>query len=599
MSKINGSIYVYIRKYDHNTPTAKIGSTCHFIERMSNYKTAERDFNDTTHEIWKFEIVKSNYNCYEIDDIIKKISRDRGIPYKHYEGDGGTEHYHFDSIQGLKTFFIDCDIVTKYEKVNITELKEEMKKLDIKTTKKTCNEEDEKIYGTSIQIEKFLENFKKLKPRDDQELIIQETCEYFKENDKGILQLMCGVGKTLISLWICQKMGMRKIIIGVPNLLLIDQWTGEIRKIFPTIQIFQVKSRITENAIHWFLKNYNAYVIITTYASCHKVLSATNKIENFVFDMKINDECHHLTTKNMSQEGITKTYIEMLNIEAKKQLSLTATIKHLANNSLDSRIVSNGSEEHFGKVITRKNFSWAIEKNILCDYELQIVMNNEIGNIALFGIRDEHDKRLFFSAFSALKSISSQNTHHLLIYSNCMESSFRIFHFISLLLEKKYFEIADLYGSVYHGDMQKLAKENAIQSFEGSKFGIICCVYCLGEGWDFPLLDGVVIAENMGTNIRIIQSSLRASRKNKEDPNKKTKIILPVLANEQGSLDNNDYRKVKEIVHHIGLEDDKILDKVKVYRNQLSSLSSKPSVLFARKFGEYVEDFTKQIRMTM
>ena len=64
-----------------------------------------------------------------------------------------------------------------------------------------------------------------------------------------------------------------------------------------------------------------------------------------------------------------------------------------------------------------------------------------------------------------------------------------------------------------------------LANFEKSKFGIISCVYCLGEGWDFPLLDGVVFAENMSSNIRIVQSALRASRKNKNEPNKITKIL--------------------------------------------------------------------------
>lgn len=54
-------------------------------------------------------------------------------------------------------------------------------------------------------------------------------------------------------------------------------------------------------------------------------------------------------------------------------------------------------------------------------------------------------------------------------------------------------------------------------------------MYCLGEGWDFPLLDGVLISENMTANIRIVQSALRPIRKNINEPNKLTKIILPIL----------------------------------------------------------------------
>lgn len=49
--------------------------------------------------------------------------------------------------------------------------------------------------------------------------------------------------------------------------------------------------------------------------------------------------------------------------------------------------------------------------------------------------------------------------------------------------------------------------------FKITKFGMITCVYCLGEGWDFPLLDGVVFAENKTPNIRIVQSVLRASKR--------------------------------------------------------------------------------------
>lgn len=47
--------------------------------------------------------------------------------------------------------------------------------------------------------------------------------------------------------------------------------------------------------------------------------------------MKINDECHHLTSSNMKLENTTQTYVEMLNIKSVKQLSLTATLKKFRN----------------------------------------------------------------------------------------------------------------------------------------------------------------------------------------------------------------------------------------------------------------------------
>ena len=76
--------------------------------------------------------------------------------------------------------------------------------------------------------------------------------------------------------------------------------------------------------------------------------------------------------------------------------------------------------------------------------------------------------------------------------------------------------------------MNPKQQKQIISNFRNSQYGILTCVYCLGEGWDFPLLDAVVFAENMSSNIRILQAALRASKKYNRDPYKKTKIILPI-----------------------------------------------------------------------
>ena len=75
-------------------------------------------------------------------------------------------------------------------------------------------------------------------------VLICSIVPYFLEKDKGMLILMCGVGKTLISLWVCKKLNMKKILVGVPNILLLDQWEKEILKIFPNMNIFKVKSGV-------------------------------------------------------------------------------------------------------------------------------------------------------------------------------------------------------------------------------------------------------------------------------------------------------------------------------------------------------------------
>ena len=76
----------------------------------------------------------------------------------------------------------------------------------------------------------------------------------------------------------------------------------------------------------------------------------------------------------------------------------------------------------------------------------------------------------------------------------------------------------------------------------------------MGEGYDNHNIDAVVFAENMSSNILIVLSALIASRKNKHQSNKITKIILPIL-NKDDWLENNnnpDLKKVREVIYQMG-----------------------------------------------
>jgi superfamily II DNA or RNA helicase len=437
-------------------------------------------------------------------------------------------------------------------------------------------------------------------PREDQKIIIDKSIIHFNKHDKGLLVLMCGVGKTLISLWITQKLQSNTILIGVPNKLLLKQWENIIKKLFTEIPYLIVYSNTNIKDIHSFLEKYgnNKCIIISTYASSYKINSATTK-KKFRFDMKINDEVHHLTSYNMNITNTTKSYIQMLNIESDKQLSLTATLKQLDNACDNDNIISNDNVSYFGDVIDKKCLLHAINENIICDYVIQsIVTNDEDLNIKFIENTD-NDKRLFLSAFAALKSISTGTTHHLLIYANNMNNSLTIIKYIKLLLENKYFNIHELYYSNYDSVMNKKEQEKIIRNFENAKNGIITCVYCLGEGWDFPLLDGVVFAENMTSNIRIVQSALRASRKNILHPNKITKIILPILNTDDwiNNNDNPDLKKVKEVIYQMGLEDETIIQKIKVYWSKIYKYDHPPSDIKIKEIEGYDAELTQKLRL--
>jgi predicted helicase len=597
-----GYIYIRSHEYYHYYNAYKLGKTLNIPERDTTYVTGEIK-RGWFEDVYEFSDTKS-YNIEKRISVIERILQSEFYNYNIYI-DGGKEFYKKDIKYLIEPSLIKYGI--EYKRLTKEEIHNLIRKYRLKKLYNKINKTKLvnllKALSSKPKSNKQILNIPT--PREDQNEIIEKSYEYFQSKNKGLLVLMCGVGKTLISLWITQKLGLHKMIIGVPNTLLLNQWEKVISLLFQDYPYLIVSSGVTFETIHLFLEKYKSKcIIITTYSSSYKVYESSEH-NNYIFDMKINDECHHLSSNNLHKQG--KTFINMLKIKSIKQLSLTATLK-IIENQQDKRdeeiVISNDNIEYFGEIIERKCLLWAINKNVICDYDIQTITTDDERFENIFDvlkINNNQDKRLFLSAYSSLESIDKNHTHHLLIYSNNKKNSSKIIDFINLLLTNKYFDIPKLYYSNYDSEINTNEQKNIIKNFDASSYGIISCVYCLGEGWDFPLLDGVVFAENMSSNIRIVQSALRACRKNKNDESKRSKIILPVLYKDDW-LDNNDnvdLKKVKEVIYQMGLEDETIMQKVKVFKiNSVRTAGKKPDNPNPNNYiGEYDEELTQKLRL--
>lgn len=584
-----GYIYVrefYTKKYEE-IEYVKLGKTLNLIERDSQYVTSE--------------IVRGHFiDVYEVSkeklDYIEKLLMKKFTNYHIYNLNSGREFY-------KKKIIYKIEKILKDKKITYKKLSRE----EIENIERITRERKNKEYADSendfdtvslcssdssvLSVLSAPSSTPKIIPRKDQEEIINTAVKYFKKKDKGILVLPCGAGKTLNSLWVVSVLELKKIIIGVPNILLLKQWKISINLLFKDVPIKTISDGVTEKEIKDFVENNDSYFIITTYSSSYKLEKACKK---HVFDMKILDEAHHLTAKNTSclEESEKKKFVKILNVCSVKQISLTATLKYIEDiedieENKETKVISNDSIAFFGDIIDRKCLLWAIKTNIVCDFSIQTIIPNEMQLLKLFDklkITDDIDdiKRMCLSAFTSLRSIQDGATHHLLIYANSTEKANMIMKFIDILINKNYFDFSkfnetesdcdedsspELYYNSYHSNMSPRQQREILDSFRKSKNGIISCVYCLGEGWDMPLLDGVVFAENMTSNIRIVQSALRASRINKNEIDKKTKIILPVLYTEKWLEDseNTDMKKIKEVIYQMSLEDETVVQKITVY----------------------------------
>ena len=406
-------------------------------------------------------------------------------------------------------------------------------------------------------------------PKDFQNEILTASCKYYLNNNIGKIIIPCGTGKTVIGIHIGKNLKSDKILIGVPSNLLISQWVEKISSILPDHKIICVSSHkkpVNSTSIYTtngtkikdFIDRNNKYVIISTYHSCHK-------IKDSKFNFKIGDECHHLSGENKTEKGHKCFH----NINSDKTLYLTATKRNMDESSIGDNIYSMDNIEQFGNIIYEQNLRWAIDKGLVTDYNLIALKNNEedICSIMRRCNIKEDNIELFLSSYMSLKSlIKYDNLSHIFVYANNKKNSDKIIEYIDKILESNMLDISkeELYYKSLHSE-SKCDISEEITKFKGEKYGIISCVYMFGEGFDLPKLNGVVFAENMQSEIRIVQSTTRCFRLDPEYPDKIAHVIIPYLDKDDWNDDNESFKKLRKIVFELRNEDKNIEQNIKLH----------------------------------
>jgi len=303
------------------------------------------------------------------------------------------------------------------------------------------------------------------------------------------------------------------------------------------------------------------------------------------FHIKIYDEVHHLTSENGETAQDRNSFVRILNVPSRRQLGLTATMKELEN---FEKSISNDDTLVFGEIIDEKNLLWAIERQITTDYLIQTVQVRGEMFAHLGNIRSNNETNLMLAAYCAVESLNQHNSNHMLIYCNNTDNSLKVIDYVKRLQP-------NIFCSPYYSGLTNEEQKNVLKNFTDSTKGIVSCVYCLGEGWDFPQLDSVLFAEKMTSNIRIVQSALRACRKNINFPDKIAKIILPVLYKENWLDDNanDDLRKVREVIYQMSIEDERIIQKISF--SELRPNAGRESPDSITRFGNLNNDITSQL----
>ena len=548
--------YIYIRRsnsYDL-AKVCKLGKTSNIPERDNVYSTSEFDSGDFT-QVYRVEKVYMSKLEKELQQFLKEYHRYKGR---------GTEFYSIEIIDKIEEYLQN----QKYDYISLS--KEDISKLKrlyrIKQIKKIFIESKNTVI-------KLICNMKqKIIPNEQQQYVLDNIEEYYKPYDIGKIVWACGCGKALLGILIVEKLDYKSVVIGVPSMFLQNQMKNEILRIFPnkTNILFvggdgdkedNIQSTTNRETISSFLQvgSNECKFIITTYNSCHLLVD-----NNFQFDYKIGDEAHHLV--GIEDIDIEKSYTLFHKILSKKTLFMTATEKVIETKT-DKLVYSMDNETIFGKCIDKKSVHWAIENKKITDYDLLLIKSTEeeVNNIISgFKIKVEN-KELFISVFMVLNSMQIyKNLTHILVYTNNTYSANLAEYYINELLETDKFKY--LKNDMYNKSLHSKSDGNIygeIYKFENSVCGIISCVHILGEGFDLPRLNGVCFAENMLSDIRIVQCALRPNRLEKHNPNKIAYIIIPYFDYDDWENDHKSFYKCRTIISKIRNVDETIEQKIK------------------------------------
>jgi superfamily II DNA or RNA helicase len=392
-------------------------------------------------------------------------------------------------------------------------------KLSIHITENAINP---KIQYIKLPMNNIEEKNKIFKPYDYQIEASQKIITYLKENDKAILSMPCGCGKTLTSYLIAEKYN--KIIIFSPLKQFAKQNMDkfiEYSQLFLATasldnrhqQCYKNKSILVDsdgsrdiNEIKKFINNNLNYLISTTYKSVDIIVELN--LENCLI---IIDEFHNLSKNNITNEY--DDFYKLLNSN-NKLLFISATPRIYELEDDDNNFFE------FGEIVYNMPFNEAIKNKYICDYKIWLPSIHEdntelISDIGMQDINDELRAKCMF----LFKCLLYNSSRKCIIY--CQDTK-DLNNIKDTIVKMNEYYLLDLNIQEITSETSYKNREKILNYFESSdKIELLLSIRILDECIDIPLCDAIYITYPSKSKIRTIQRLCRCIR---IDKNNKFKI---------------------------------------------------------------------------
>ncbi|MBI4825968.1 MAG: DEAD/DEAH box helicase family protein [Nitrospirae bacterium] len=440
-------------------------------------------------------------------------------------------------------------------------------------------------------------------PNMTQQEAIDKASDYFKDNKRGQLILPCGTGKTLVSMWIAEKLGGEHILVLLPSLSLMSQtlreWaenssikpfrylclcsdtTVDLGNDSPVEHLYEMDIPVTTDVetVKEYLttKTATVSILFSTYQSS-KVLSEAAIKAGIIFDIAIFDEAHRTTG---SKAGVWNTALDDAKVPVRQRIFMTATPRiyapHITKKAKENDVLicSMDDTSVYGKPFYELTFGEAIARGHITDYKIVVicVTDSEVRETIRQSGRvvtddgQEWDAKALAKRIALVKGINAYGLKKIFTFHSRVKGARdftdtkipydidRIFNMLSPDIKN------DASGFFHVNVTMSTGERNSyMREFKKAALGIMSNARCLNEGVDVPAVDTVAFIDPKKSLIDIVQATGRAMRN--AEWKKTGYVFIPVVVEDtqdpEKFIESSDFNAVWQVLQAMMDQDQRL-----------------------------------------
>ena len=493
----------------------------------------------------------------------------------------------------------------------------------------------------TLQIE--LVPARKYATRPHQDEAIGKILTGFEKHDRGQWISACGTGKTFTSLKLAERLaeandGSLRVLFLAPSIQLVSQtlreWTAQttidlrpfvvcsdtkVSRAAEDISVHDVVLPATTDGhelydrLHKGRRAQGLSVVFSTYQSIDTVAKA-QALGAAEFDLILCDEAHRttgVTLADTSESSFVKVHDQSF-LRGKRRLYMTATPRMFGEETKgkaadqSAELTSMDDPAKFGPVFHRLGFGEAVERDLLSDYKVMVLMVSEEQMAAplqemLAGEDHEiplDDAAKIIGCWNGLAKRTKKTKDHpgfpagaipmkrAVAFLGNIKSSKRVAEVFPQMVETaEGIDSRDtLLVEAEHvdGTMNALERAHKLSWLKApvadGQCRILTNARCLSEGVDVPALDAVLFMSPRSSQVDVVQSVGRVMRK---APDKEYGYIILPVAVPAGSEpdkalnDNRRFKVVWDVLNALRAHDDRfdaMINSIQLNKNSADKI---------------------------